>query len=80
MHLKNKLKKEQKKKQLQKKQEIKQNFYNSFEFLKFQFFHVTPSNSVCLVTKTASSGPEVSVPTLGSWKYDDLTCKMTKKS
>ena len=49
-----------------------------FKISKFQFVHVTPSNFACLIVKTASPGPIVSVPTLGSWKYDDLICKIPK--
>ena len=33
-----------------------------------------------LIAETASPGPEVSVPTLGSWKYDDLICKIPKNN
>ena len=62
------------------KKEIKKKVSICFGFFKFQFFHVTPSNFACLIVKTASPGPIVSVPTLGSWKYDDLICKIPKNS
>ena len=42
------------------------------EILKFQFFHFIPLNFHHLIAETASPGPVVLVPTLGSWKYDDL--------
>ena len=35
-------------------------------------FRFTPLNFPRLVAKTASPGPEVSVPTLGSWEYHDF--------
>ena len=34
--------------------------------------NIIPFNSPRRIAKTASPGPVVSVPTLGSWKYDDL--------
>ena len=46
------------------------------EIFQIQFFHVTPSNFARLIVKTASPGPIVWVPTLGSWKYDDLIWKI----
>ncbi len=49
-----------------------------FELINFQFVYVTPSNFAFLIAKTVSSGPIVSVPTTGSWKYDDLMFKIPK--
>ena len=43
--------------------------FENFEIFKFQFFGFTPLNFHHLIVKTASPGPEVSVPTLGSWEY-----------
>ena len=51
------------------------NFWNVWILV----FHVTPSNFVCLVVKTSSPGPIVSVPTLGSWEYDDFIWKWLRK-
>ena len=59
-----------------KQQNRKSTILNNFEMFKLELFHVTPSNFKCLILKAASPGPEVSVPTLGSWKYDDLICKI----
>ena len=43
--------------------------FKKFKLFKFQFFRFTPLNFPRLAEKTASPGPEVSVPTLGSWEY-----------
>ena len=48
------------------------NMFLIFKSFNFQFFHVTPLNFHHLIAEIASPGPVVSVPTLGSWKYDDL--------
>ena len=48
------------------------------KFLIFRFVRFTFLNFHHLIAETASPGPEVSVPTLGSWKYDDLICKIQK--
>ena len=50
----------------------------SLKFICVGFFRFTPLNFHHLIAETASPGPEVSVPTLGSWKYDDLICKIPK--
>ena len=57
---------------LKKKKEVKKTIlviFKNFEIFKFQFFGFTPLNFHHLIVKTASPGPEVSVPTLGSWEY-----------
>ena len=45
---------------------------------KFQLFHFIPLNFPRLVAKTASPGPEVSVPTLDSWDYRDFIWEIIK--
>ncbi len=49
-----------------------------FIYFIFQCFHCNSLNFLRLVAKTASPGPEVSVPTLGAWEYHDFTRKMQK--
>ncbi len=51
---------------------VKNGFLEILKFLIFRFFRFTPLNFHHLIAETASPGPEVSVPTPGSWKYDDL--------
>ena len=65
------------------KQSKKYKFQYCFEILKFlivRFFRFTPLNFHHLIAETASPGPEVSVPTLGSWKYDDVICMENAKN
>ena len=45
---------------------VKSAIFIILEIVKFQLFHITPSNFACLIVKTTSPGPAVSVPTLGS--------------
>ena len=65
-------KKGEKKKIKKRKQKIKQKILvisKKNRNFSFQLFGFTPLNFPRLVVKTASPGPEVSVPTLGSWEY-----------
>ena len=50
----------------------------NFGVLKIQLFQLIPSNFTHPITKTASPGPAASVPTQGSWKFDDLLWQMLK--
>ena len=42
-----------------------------FLILQIQCFQVIPLNFTHLIAKTASPGPVVPVPILGSWKFGD---------
>ena len=52
--------------------------FEIFKSFKFQFSHSNSLNFPRLVAKTASPGPEVSVPTPGSWEYHDFIWKIQK--
>ena len=52
--------------------------FQKIEILKFQFSTEHSLTFPHLIAKTASPGPIISVPTLGSWEYDDFKWKMRK--
>ena len=49
-----------------------------FEIVKSDVFNFIPSSFIILIAKTASPGPVVPVPTLGSWEFVDLFMKNNK--
>ena len=57
---------------------IKFDNFEKIGILKSELFQVTPSKFAHPIAETASPGPVVSVPTQGSWKFDDfLTLRTT---
>ena len=52
--------------------------FNFFWNFQISVFYATPLNYACLIIKTASPGPIVSVPTPGSWEFHDFPWKTLK--